>query len=56
MADAVFLGGDRFHKAEEAHAGIGPILEAAGLRVHYTNDFASINADLLEGAKLLVFL
>jgi type 1 glutamine amidotransferase len=56
MADAVFLGGDRFHKAEEAHAGIGPILEAAGLSAHYTNDFASINADLLDDANLLVFL
>lgn len=56
MADAVFLGGDRYHKAEEAHAGIGPVLEKAGLSVHYTDDFASIDADLLEGVKLLVFL
>ncbi len=56
MTDAVFLGGDRYHKAEEAHAGIGPVLEKAGLVVHYTDEFASINADLLKGAKLLVFL
>ena len=56
MADAVILGGDRYHKAEEAHQGIGPILEKAGLDVYYTDDFASIDADLLEGKKLLVFL
>ena len=56
MADAVFLGGDRYHKAEEAHAGIGPVLENAGLKVHYTSDFASLDADLFEGAKLLVIL
>ncbi|MEE8046799.1 MAG: ThuA domain-containing protein [Dehalococcoidia bacterium] len=56
MEDAVFLAGDRYHKAEEAHAGIGPVLEKAGLSVHYTDDFASIDSELLEGAKLLVFL
>ena len=56
MADAVFLGGDRYHKAAEAHTGIGPVLEKAGLSLHYTDDFASIDADLLDGAKLLVFL
>ncbi len=56
MPDAVFLAGDRYHKAEEAFAGVGPVLEAAGLGVHTTEDFASIDADLLAGAKLLVFL
>jgi hypothetical protein len=55
MADAVILGGDRYHKTEDAHAGIGPVLEKAGLSVHYTDDFASIDADLLNGAKLLAF-
>tara|TARA_Y100001934_G_scaffold283823_1_gene407456 strand:- start:8309 stop:8767 length:459 start_codon:yes stop_codon:yes gene_type:complete len=48
MADAVILGGDRYHKAEEAHQAIGPILEKARLDVHYTDDFASIDADLLN--------
>ncbi|MCI0882545.1 MAG: hypothetical protein J4O05_10590, partial [Chloroflexi bacterium] len=56
MTDAVFLGGDRYHNAAEAHAGIGPVLEKAGLDVHYTTDFASIDADLLNGVRLLIFL
>ena len=43
MTDAVFLGGDRYHKAEEAHAGIGPVLEKAGLDVHYTDDLSLIH-------------
>ena len=56
LTDAVFLGGDRYHNAAEAHAGIGPVLEKAGLEVHYTTDFASIDADLLNGVRLLIFL
>jgi len=56
MSDALFLGGDRYHKAEEAFAGVGPVLESAGLEVDYTTDFASIDKDRLAGKKLLVFL
>lgn len=56
MPDAVFLGGDRYHKAEEAFAAVGPVLEKAGLTPHYTKDFASIDKKLLQGKRLLVFL
>ena len=55
MSDTVFLAGDRYHKAEEAFAGVGPVLEAAGLDVHFTTDFASIDQSLLAGKKLLIF-
>ena len=56
MPNAVFLGGDRYHVAEEAFAAVGPVLKSAGLDVHYTTDFASIDASLLAGKQLLVFL
>ena len=55
MSDTVFLAGDQYHKAEEAHAGVGPVLEASGLDVHFTTDFASIDESLLVGKKLLIF-
>lgn len=55
MTDAVMLAGDRYHKAEEAFEGVGPILKAAGLDVDFTQDFASIDASKLAGKKLLVF-
>jgi type 1 glutamine amidotransferase len=55
MADAVMLAGDRYHKAEEAFTGVGPVLKAAGLDTHTTTDFASIDAEMLKGKKLLVF-
>lgn len=56
MTDAVFLAGDRHHRADEAFAGVGPVLEKAGLTVDYTTDFASVDAGKLADAKLLVFL
>ncbi|MDA1298190.1 MAG: ThuA domain-containing protein [Chloroflexi bacterium] len=56
MADAVFLAGDRYHKAPEAFAGVGPVLEAAGLEVDFTDEFASIDTEKLAGKRLLVFL
>lgn len=52
MADAVFLGGNRYHKAEEAHAGIGPVLEKAQLSVHYTDDYASIGLGRSTDSRL----
>lgn len=55
MADTVMLAGDRYHPAEDAFKGVGKVLEAAGLDTHFTTDFASIDADLLKGKKLLVF-
>ena len=55
MSDALFLAGDRYHDAKLAHSAIGPILEAAGLDVTYTTDFASIDSESLAGKKLLVF-
>jgi len=55
MADAVMLAGDRYHPAEDAFKGVGPILEKAGLTVDFTSDFASIDAGKLAGKKLLVF-
>jgi len=54
--DAILLGGDRYHKAEEAFAGVGPALEAAGLEVEYTTDYSKINADTLGDKKLLCIL
>jgi len=30
MSDAVLLAGDRYHNADDAFAGVGPALEAAG--------------------------
>jgi len=54
--DAILLGGDRYHKAEEAFAGVGPALEAAGLEVEYMTDYSKINADTLGDKKLLCIL
>ena len=55
-SDAILLAGDRYHRAEEAFAGVGPALEAAGLTVDYTTDFASLDAEKLAGKKLLCIL
>jgi hypothetical protein len=52
MPDAVFLGGDRYHKAEEAFAAVGPVLKAAGLDPLFTTAFACIDRDLLAGKRL----
>lgn len=54
--DAILLAGDRYHHAEDAFQGIGPVLEAAGLEVMCTTDFASIDDSLLKDARLLVIL
>ena len=56
MCDAVLLAGDRYHKAEDAFAGVGPALENAELRVQYTTDNVALNAQLLEGKRLLCIL
>ena len=57
MSDAVLLAGDRYHSADDAFAGVGPALEAAGLEVEYTTDVRSLDADLLRGGmKLLAIL
>ena len=56
MSDAILLAGDRYHAAEYAFAGVGPALEAAGLSVHYTTDYSVLNADLLQGKRMLVIL
>lgn len=56
MNDAILLAGDRYHRAEDAYAGVGPALEAAGLQVEYTTDFASLDRHTLEGKRLLVIL
>ena len=56
VSDAILLGGDRYHHAEDAFAGVGPALEAAGLTVDYTTDFASLDAEKLAGKKLLCIL
>jgi type 1 glutamine amidotransferase len=56
MYDAVMLAGDRYHKAEDAFAGVGPALESAGLRIQYTTDHASLSSELLEGKRLLCIL
>jgi hypothetical protein len=56
MYDAILLAGDFYHKAEDAFAGVGPALEAAGLRVMYTTDYASINTEQLRGVRLLSIL
>ncbi len=53
---AILLGGDRYHHAEEAFAGVGPALEAAGLTVEYTTDPTLIDADHLSGKRLLCIL
>ena len=49
MFDAVLLAGDRYHKAEDAFTGVGPVLETAGLDVAYATDFSSINESGLCG-------
>lgn len=56
MEDALLLAGDRYHRAEDAFAGVGPALEAAGLRVEYTTDFTALGAAALEGKRLLAIL
>ena len=56
MKDALLLAGDRYHRAEDAFAGVGPALEAAGLQVEYTTDFAALNRQTLQGKRLLVIL
>ena len=50
---AILLGGDRYHHAEEAFAGVGPALEAAGLTVEYTTDPTWIDTDHLSDKRLL---
>lgn len=56
VSDAILLAGDRYHRAEDAFAGVGPALEAAGLTVDYTTDFGSLDAEKLAGKKLLCIL
>lgn len=56
MKDALLLAGDRYHRAEDAFAGVGPALEAAGLQVEYTTDFVSLNRQALSGKRLLAIL
>jgi hypothetical protein len=56
MKDAILLAGDRYHRAEDAFAGVGPALEAAGLQVEYTTDFAGLNRETLKGKRLLAIL
>ncbi len=56
MKDAILLAGDRYHRAEDAFAGVGPALEAAGLQVEYTADFAALDRRALEGKRLLAIL
>lgn len=56
MKDAILLAGDRYHRAEDAFAGVGPALEASGLQVEYTTDFAGLDAGALAGKRLLVIL
>ena len=54
--DAVILAGDRYHDANDTFRGVGPAMEAAGLTVEYTTDYAVLDADLLTGKRLLVIL
>jgi type 1 glutamine amidotransferase len=56
MTDAVLLAGDRYHQPEDAFAGVGPALEAAGLAPLCTTDYAALDADLLRGQRLLCIL
>ena len=56
MNDVFFLGGDRYHQAEVAFAGVGKTLEEVGLQVEYTTDCTSLHPDALAGKKLLVIL
>ncbi|MCL4506977.1 MAG: ThuA domain-containing protein [Chloroflexi bacterium] len=35
MYDAILLAGDRYHKADDAFAGVGPALESAGWAYEY---------------------
>ena len=56
MYDAILLAGDRYHKADEAFAGVGPALEAAGLKVLYITDYNALSQQLLTGKKLLAIL
>ncbi|MBI4553828.1 MAG: ThuA domain-containing protein [Candidatus Latescibacteria bacterium] len=54
--DAILLAGDRYHHAEDAFRGVGPAMEAAGLVVEYTTDYAALNKEVLDGKRLLVIL
>jgi hypothetical protein len=54
MKTALFLAGDSYHKAEDAFAGAGPLLEEAGLAVDYITDTTRLNAGSLAGKALLV--
>ena len=56
MADAILLAGDRYHKAEDAFAGVGSALESAGLEVEYTAGFERLDKNLLEGKRILAIL
>jgi type 1 glutamine amidotransferase len=56
MKDAILLAGDRYHRAEDAFAGVGPALEAAGLQVEFTTDFAALGQQSLQGQRLLAIL
>ena len=54
MADVFFLAGDRYHCADEAFAGVGPVLESAGLNVEYTTNIGRLNWDNLKDKRLLI--
>ena len=56
MKAAILLAGDRYHRAEDAFAGVGPALEATGLQVEYTADFAGLNHQALQGKRLAAIL
>ncbi|MBC7234484.1 MAG: ThuA domain-containing protein [Chloroflexi bacterium] len=53
---ALLLAGDRYHDAGIAFTGIGDLLEAEGIAVQRTTDFAALDADALDGKSLLIIL
>lgn len=55
-SNAILLAGDRYHDADDAFRGIGPLMEEAGLRVEYTTDVRALNGDVLKDKRLLVML
>jgi type 1 glutamine amidotransferase len=53
---ALILAGDHHHVAEHAFQGVGEVLEAEGVSVECTADYAAPDAELLADVDLLVIL
>jgi len=53
---AILLAGDYYHNPEYAFEGVGSAILGEGLELHCTTDYATLGADTLADAVMLVIL